>query len=341
MSTDGGHEARSAGAVDGLAVEGAVLRYGSVTAVDAVDLAVAPGEVVALVGPSGCGKSSLLRLVTGLESAAAGDVRWAGSSVADLPPHRRGFGLMFQDHALFPHRTIGENVEFGLRMQGVDAAGRRQRVDEVLALVDLAGYGPRAVDTLSGGEAQRVALARALAPAPRVLLLDEPLGSLDRVLRERLAADLRTVLKEAGVAAVLVTHDQEEAYAVADRLAVMRAGRIVRDGPAAGVWWSPGRAWTARFLGHENVLDGVQAASLGLGEGPALVHDAGLVADPEGPVAVVVESVAFRGPTARVRGRVVDVDPPLVLAVPAATPPSVGDRLRFRIDPAHVVALTP
>lgn len=338
-----GPRARSGPVGDGLDVVGVTLRFDGVAVVEDATLAVAAGEIVALVGPSGSGKSSLLRVVTGLERAAAGDVRWAGASVAHEPPHRRGFGLMFQDHALFPHRTVGENVAFGLRMQGIDDATRAARVAEVLALVDLEGWEDRAVDTLSGGEAQRVALARALAPRPRLLLLDEPLGSLDRVLRERLAGDLRRILVDAGVAAVLVTHDQEEAYAVADRLAVMRAGRIVRDGPAAAVWRDPGTVATARFLGHENVLDAPTAAALGVGDGtdPVLVHEAALVADDAGPVTVEVADVTFRGSTSRVRARVVDpaLDPPVVLAVPALDPPAVGARRRYRIDRAHVVAL--
>ena len=323
----------------GLVVEGLTVRYGPEVAVDAVSLAVAPGEVVALIGPSGSGKSSLLRAVTGLERPVAGDVRWAGESVTSRPPHERGFGLMFQDHALFPHRTVGHNVEFGLRMRGLAAAARRARVDQVLTLVDLDGWRDRAVDTLSGGEAQRVALARALAPEPPVLLLDEPLGSLDRVLRERLAGDLRRILTGTGVAAVFVTHDQEEAYAVADRLAVMRSGRVVRDGPVSDVWRDPGGVETARFLGHENVLDAVAAGSLGLGDGPVLVHGAALVADAGGPLEVEVVAVTFRGPASRVRARVVEPEADVVLTVPALDPPPVGAHVRYRVDPAHVIPL--
>jgi len=247
----------------GLVVRGAEVRFGDLAAVGGVDLAVAPGEVVALVGPSGCGKSTLLRFVAGLERGR-GTVSWGGDDLTRARPDRRRFGLMFQDHALFANRSVADNVAFGLEVAGVRGAARAERVAAMLDLVGLAGHGDRAVDTLSGGEAQRVALARALAPSPRLLMLDEPLGSLDRTLRERLAVDLRHILTETGVAAIHVTHDQEEAYAVADRLVVMRAGRVERDGPAAQVWADPGTAFVARFLGHRNVLDPAQARALGL-----------------------------------------------------------------------------
>ena len=174
------------------------VRFGDLRAVKAVDLDLAAGETVALLGPSGCGKSSLLRAIAGLEPLAAGSITLDGEPIGSTPPEARPFGLMFQDHALFPHRDVGQNVGFGLRMAGVDAAQRVARVVELLELVGLAGYERRAVATLSGGEAQRVALARALAPGPRVLLLDEPLGSLDRHLRDRLIAELPAVLEAAG-----------------------------------------------------------------------------------------------------------------------------------------------
>src|SRR5690606_35721785 len=223
----------------GLQVQGVTVRFGATVAVDDVSLEVAPGEVVALVGPSGCGKSTLLRAIAGLEVPDAGTVRWDGTDLTRTPANERGFGWMFQDHALFAHRDVGDNVAFGLKMQRVDRAARAARVHALLELVGLSGYERRSIDTLSGGEAQRVALARALAPSPRLLMLDEPLGSLDRALRDRLALDLRRVLRELHQAAIHVTHDQEEAYAVADRLVVMREGRLVRDGPAVDVWRDP------------------------------------------------------------------------------------------------------
>lgn len=331
--------------------DGLTVRFGSTVAVDEVSLAVAPGEILALVGPSGCGKSTLLRSIAGLETPASGRIAWDGDEVTALAPDRRGFGLMFQDHALFPHRTIGENVAFGLRMAGWSRREQRDRVAEVLGLVSLAGFEHRTVDTLSGGEAQRVALARALAPSPRLLMLDEPLGSLDRTLRDRLAHEVRRVLRELGLAAVHVTHDQEEAYAVADRLVVMRAGRVVRDGPAAEVWRDPASEFVARFLGHHNVLGAAEAVALGVGDGdrPVVVREAAIVVSASAAAGVshavettaMVVEVRFRGATSRV---ILAVDLPgggsLELAVHAGSPPAVGDRLRVAIDPAHVSPLT-
>jgi thiamine transport system ATP-binding protein len=185
-----------------LAVEALQVRYGEVAAVDGVDLAVDDREVVCVLGPSGCGKTTLLRAIAGLEPPSGGRVTWDGADLGGVAPHRRGFGMVFQDFALFPHRDVFGNVAFGLRMAGADRAAQRARVDEVLALVGLEGYGPRSIATLSGGEQQRVALARALAPRPRLLLLDEPLGSLDRSLRQRLVVELRELLTTAGVSAV-------------------------------------------------------------------------------------------------------------------------------------------
>ena len=224
-------------------------------AVDRLDLRVAAGEVVALLGPSGCGKTTVLRTIAGLQATSGGTVRLDGRDVAGVPAHQRGVGLMFQDYALFPHRDVGANVEFGLRMQGRDGARRRARVAEVLELVGLAGWERRAVGPLSGGEQQRVALARALAPEPGVLLLDEPLGALDRTLRDRLLPELGEVFAAVGTTVVYVTHDQAEALALADRVAVMDGGRIVQVGAPRDVWSTPASPFVARFLGFANVDD--------------------------------------------------------------------------------------
>lgn len=339
----------------GLETDGLLVRFGATVAVDHVDLAIHPGEIVALVGPSGCGKSTLLRALAGLQRTDGGWVRWDGTDVTRTAPDRRGFGLMFQDHALFPHRTVGQNVAFGLRMQGVEPAARGRRVAEVLDLVGLGGFADRRVDSLSGGEAQRVALARALAPSPRLLMLDEPLGSLDRLLRDRLAADLRQVLTGLGLAAVHVTHDQEEAYAVADRLVVMRSGRVVRDGPAGEVWRHPGSEEVARFLGHENILAPGAAAALGLVRpaGPVVVREAAIsvgpppAADPRSaprasglPVrSAQVVGVRFRGGTSRVTLLVEGTGGGVELVVHLAAPPTVGDRVGVAIEPGDVDVL--
>lgn len=237
----------------GLEVRGLVVRYpGGVTAVAGVDLEVARGEVLALLGPSGCGKSSLLRAVAGLEPPTAGRLAWDGLDLAPVPVHRRGFGLVFQDGQLFPHRDVAGNVAYGLR--DLDRAARAARVAELLDLVGLPGYGTRPVATLSGGERQRVALARSLAPRPRLLLLDEPLSALDRSLRERLAEDLRRVLTATGTTALFVTHDQDEAFTVADRVAVMSAGRLRQVATPEDLWRRPADREVAEFLGYRTFL---------------------------------------------------------------------------------------
>lgn len=326
----------------GLQVQGVTVRFGATVAVDDVSLEVAPGEVVALVGPSGCGKSTLLRAIAGLEVPDAGTVRWDGTDLTRTPANERGFGLMFQDHALFAHRDVGDNVAFGLKMQRVDRAARAARVHALLELVGLSGYERRSIDTLSGGEAQRVALARALAPSPRLLMLDEPLGSLDRALRDRLALDLRRVLRELHQAAIHVTHDQEEAYAVADRLVVMREGRLVRDGPAVDVWRDPRDEFVARFLGHENVLDAASARALGVSDGsaPVVVHEDAISLESGSGLPATVHDVRFRGATSRVTLRLVThAGHAVELAVHTSRPPSTGATVRVCVDPTRVAPL--
>ena len=237
----------------GLSVRGLAVTYGDLHAVDGVDLEVAAGEVVALLGASGSGKSSLLRAVAGLEDVAAGEVAWDGRSMVRVPVHKRGFGLMFQDGQLFEHRDVGSNIAYGLT--DLPRAQRGERVREMLELVGLPGFERRRVTTLSGGQAQRVALARALAPAPRLLLLDEPLSALDRALREQLATDVRTILRRGGTTALYVTHDQDEAMTVADRVGVMEAGRLLRLDTPQRLWADPASSKVARFLGFDVVGD--------------------------------------------------------------------------------------
>ena len=237
----------------GLSVRGLAVTYGDLRAVDGVDLEVAAGEVVALLGASGSGKSSLLRAVAGLEDVADGQVAWAGRSMVRVPVHKRGFGLMFQDGQLFEHRDVGSNIAYGLT--GLPRAQRSERVREMLELVGLPGFERRRVTTLSGGQAQRVALARALAPAPRLLLLEEPLSALDRALREQLATDVRTILRQGGTTALYVTHDQDEAMTVADRVGVMEAGRLLRLDTPQRLWADPASSKVARFLGFDVVGD--------------------------------------------------------------------------------------
>ncbi|MEP7764775.1 ABC transporter ATP-binding protein [Sanguibacter sp. 25GB23B1] len=254
--------------VAGLGIEDVVVEYPGLrpgtrtVAVAGVSLTVAPGEVVALLGPSGCGKSSLLRAVAGLEPVAAGRVVWDGTDIGTVPVHERGFGLMFQDGQLFAHLDVARNVEYGLRMQRVPRGVRRARVDELLEVVGLPGSGQRSVATMSGGERQRVALARALAPQPQLLLLDEPLSALDRGLRERLAVDLRAALVATGTTALFVTHDHDEAFTVADRVAVMARGSLLQVAPPRELWSAPASREVAEFLGYQAFLpdaDGLRA----------------------------------------------------------------------------------
>ncbi len=222
------------------------------------------GEVLVLLGPSGCGKTTLLRIIAGLETPDNGRIYTNEQDITQLAPYKRNFGFVFQDYALFPHKNVAANVAFGLRMHHWDKPRIDQRVTEVLALVGLAGYESRPIHELSGGEQQRVALARSLAPAPRLLLLDEPLGALDRALRERLMLELRGILKQAGgllgrpegMTAVYVTHDQAEAFAIADKVAVMRDGRVEQTGPPHSLYRQPRTPFVARFLGMANVLSG-------------------------------------------------------------------------------------
>jgi thiamine transport system ATP-binding protein len=334
-----------------LRVRDVTVRFGDTVALDGADLDVADGEVVALLGPSGCGKSTLLRVIAGLEVPEAGTVAWDGTPVDTVPPHRRGFGLMFQDYALFPHRTVAGNVGFGLRMAGLGDAEVRRRTGEVLEMVGLAGYDDRSVGPLSGGEQQRVALARALAPGPRLLMLDEPIGALDRTLRDRLMGELRALFADLGITAVYVTHDQEEAFTVAGAVAVMQEGRVVRSGPAADVWRDPRTEFAARFLGM-NVVGAVAhdgVATTDWGDLPAPPGARGQVAMAIRPDAVTVRSDGD-GIRAKVTGSVfrsgvyrVDaaVDGGPVLQAFSTTRWEPGDGVRLDVDGSGVALLGP
>jgi ABC-type Fe3+/spermidine/putrescine transport system ATPase subunit len=233
-----------------------------------VDFSVERGEIASLLGPSGSGKTTLLRIVAGLERAKRGRVMLDGKDLSGISTHRRGIVLMFQEYALFPHKTVAENIAFGLRYAQTEDRGQKtglrspvsghafqgNRVNEMLSLVGLSGFADRDVSELSGGERQRVALARSLAPEPRLLLLDEPLGALDRNLRERLMEELPAILHDVGITAITVTHDQEEAFALADRVILLHDGRVVQSGAPAEVYDAPASRWVARFLGLRNLL---------------------------------------------------------------------------------------
>jgi thiamine transport system ATP-binding protein len=329
-----------------LEIRGASITFGATTALDDVDLTVETGERMALLGPSGSGKTTLLRAVAGLERLDTGSVSWDGRDMTTSPTHERRFGLVFQDFALFPHLDVGRNVAFGLKMQGVAPPDRTDRVAEALARVDLDGFADRAVSSLSGGQAQRVALARALVVRPRMLLLDEPLGALDRELRERLAADLRDLLDHLGITALHVTHDQEEAFAVADRVALLAGGRILQVAAPRELWRRPASEAVARFIGIRTVLDGVVTAGSaatalgeiavpGIPDGPvrlAIRTDAVRIDDSGSLEATVVSSV-FRGGDTLLRLEAGGV------GLDAVGEARRGDTVRIRIDPAGVSAL--
>jgi putative spermidine/putrescine transport system ATP-binding protein len=230
-------------------------RYGDVAAVDGIDLDIRRGEFFTLLGPSGSGKTTTLRVIAGFERPDEGSVELAGVDVSGRPPFDRDVNTVFQDYALFPHMDVRENVEYGLRVKRVRKSERRRRAEEALAVVQLAGYEARRIGQLSGGQRQRVALARALVNNPRVLLLDEPLGALDLKLRQQLQLELKQLQQELGITFVYVTHDQEEALTMSDRIAVFNGGRIEQVGSPADVYEHPATEFVAGFIGTSNVLD--------------------------------------------------------------------------------------
>ncbi len=239
-----------------LEIQGLVKRFGEVVAVGGIDLAVEEGEFLSLLGPSGCGKTTVLRCIAGFETPDQGRLVMAGRDLARLPPERRDVGMVFQSYALFPNMTVAGNIAFPLMLRGVDREARRRRVEELLGLVRLPGYGHRRIHELSGGQKQRVALARALAKEPRLLLLDEPLSALDAKIREELRVEIRRIQKELGLTAVYVTHDQEEALAISDRVVVMNEGRIEQLGTPTEIYRRPKSLFVAAFVGTMNFFRG-------------------------------------------------------------------------------------
>ncbi|MCH8066672.1 MAG: ABC transporter ATP-binding protein [Chloroflexi bacterium] len=230
--------------------------FSDTQALAGVSFDVAQGEIIAVLGPSGCGKSTLLSVIAGLETPDNGRVIWEGKDLSEVPPHQRDFGLMFQDFALFPHKNVYENIAFGLQMAGLEKPAIDKLVDEALILVGLPDFTSRDVNLLSGGEQQRVALARSLAPQPRLLMLDEPLGALDRRLRARLLTEMGAILRAGGQTTLYITHDQSEAFAIADRVVVMNAGAVAQIGAPKDIYQQPASLFVAEFLGLDNLLSG-------------------------------------------------------------------------------------
>jgi len=294
-------------------LDGVTKQFADVTAVDDIDLEVERGTFLTLLGPSGCGKTTTLRLIAGFETPTAGSVTIDGTDVSTTPPNERPTSMVFQSYALFPHKTVGENVAFGLKMRGVDEEERRARTAEMLELVELGGYEDRGVDELSGGQQQRVALARALITEPTVLLLDEPLGALDLKLRKNMQLELKNLQEELETTFVYVTHDQEEALTMSDEIAVMNDGRIEQRGTATEIYEEPATRFVADFIGDTNLFDGTYTEN---GEGA--VVDADDVSFPipvtsgfadSDPVAVSIrpEKITLAGSDPFVEGEVTEV----------------------------------
>jgi putative spermidine/putrescine transport system ATP-binding protein len=322
-------------------------RFGVVRALDGLDLELAPGELVALLGPSGCGKTTALRVLAGLEDADSGRVRVDGRDITTVPANKRDMGMVFQAYSLFPHLTARQNVEFGMRLRGRPAAERGRTAADLLDLVGIGTHADRYPHQLSGGQQQRVALARALAIRPKVLLLDEPLSALDAKVRVQLRDEIRRIQIEVGTTALFVTHDQEEALALADRVGVMRAGRLEQLGPPAEIYQRPATAFVADFVGLSNrlpgrVVDGtveVFGTKLPLlepgaapdGATTALVRpeSVDLVADDNGAGRVLAAS--FLGPTSRVTVAMPD-DVLVVAQVSSARLPDLGPGTAVRVD---------
>ncbi len=268
--------------------------FGNRPVLEGVSFSLDEGGILCLLGPSGCGKTTLLRIIAGLERPDTGQVVFAGQDMAAVPPHLRAFGMMFQEYALFPHRDVFGNIAFGLRMQGLPGEEVARRTREMMEMVGLSGYDHRNVGELSGGERQRVALARTLAPRPRLLLLDEPLGALDRALRERLMLELKSILKTVSVTSVFVTHDQAEAFAVADRIALVMGGHIEQIDTPERIYRHPASATAARFIGLRNLIAGRIAPSCGVETEFGLIRTPVIPGDASGPLTILIQPDAAR-----------------------------------------------
>lgn len=304
---------------------------GGTRILDDIDLVVADAERFAIMGPSGAGKSTILRVIAGLIPQHTGTVSIHGVDVTELPPHKRNVGLMFQDYALFPHLSVGENVAYGLRMGGIDGATRKEQANELLATVGLDGYASRGTGALSGGEQQRVALARTLAPRPTVVLFDEPLGSLDQALKDDLLVEMREITASLGITSVYVTHDRFEAEGFADRLAIIDEGSVIRTDTPEAIWQAPGTEFVARFIGHRNIVDASILGSKGL----IVVPESTVNFDPEGPIDATVSACLFRD--GRYLVSVTTSGGTLHAVTRAAMP--VGQSVRIAIDESGVIPL--
>ncbi|MCW2686837.1 MAG: ABC-type spermidine/putrescine transport system, ATPase component [Mycobacterium sp.] len=306
--------------------------FGEIIAVEGADLTIADGELFAILGPSGSGKTTVLRMVAGFEQPTAGVIRLGGTDVTSLPPARRDVNTVFQEYALFPHMTVQQNVEYGLRVRGVAKPERRRRTGEALEMVRLTGHAARKPAQLSGGQRQRVALARALVGRPRVLLLDEPLGALDLKLREQMQVELKAIQREVGITFVIVTHDQDEALTLCDRLAVFNEGRIEQIGAAREVYEQPANRFVADFVGTSNVLDGAAAQKVIGRSGIFAIRPERIgVTEPGADIAAgnktvdaTVAEIVYAGPITRVTA---DVGPDVTLVATLLSTTAGGQEL--------------
>ncbi len=342
-----------------LSVRNIFKSFGNLSALKDISFEVGDGEIVTLLGPSGCGKSTLLAIIAGLEPSDRGEVLWNNASLSGVAPHLRGFGLMFQDFALFPHMNVHDNIAFGLKMMNMQPQAIQQRVQEMLKIVGLLEFAKRDVNTLSGGEQQRIALARALAPHPHLLMLDEPLGSLDRNLRERLVTDLQSILHQMHQTAIYVTHDQQEAFTIADRVILMNSGHIEQIGTPRQLYQDPSSIFVARFLEMTNIIpamiqrrNGIAMVSSTIGDFPVdtvLEGEVDILVRPDmakidQPGACKLEGiftgVAFRGSTQRIT--IMINHTPLVFEFPFSTTlPEIGTAMSLCLNPAAAIKVFP
>ena len=333
--------------------------FGDTQALQDISFEVNEGEIVALLGPSGCGKSTLLSIIAGLELPDHGELLWNNVSLTDTAPHLRGFGLMFQDFALFPHMNVFENIAFGLKMARMDPVAIEHRVVEMLSIVGLPDFSKRDVNTLSGGEQQRIALARTLAPHPHLLMLDEPLGSLDRNLRERLVADLESILHQMHQTAIYVTHDQQEAFTIADKVILMNSGLVEQIGAPRQIYQDPASIFVAKFLEMTNIIPAVIHQHEGRAHVSSAIGDFELNSTLEGNARLLIRpdmaslddrgaymlqgvfsEISFRGSTQRITFIVNHT--PLKFEFPfSVTLPEPGSELSLTINPNSAIKIFP
>ena len=346
-------------------LDGVVRTFGSVRAVDNISLAVAEGELFTLLGPSGCGKTTLLRMVAGFSEVERGSIWFGGQRIDQVPAHRRNIGMVFQSYAVFPNLTVEQNVAYGLRARKVGRQDTRDRVAEALALVQMPGHGARWPHELSGGQLQRVAIARSLVIRPAVLLFDEPLSNLDAQLRTHMRVEIRRIQRSLGLTALYVTHDQEEALAISDRIAVLRHGRVEQVGPPEAIYRTPRTAFVAAFMGSANIIPGVvtgfDGAATTVTAGGAVFQVRGQAGVPGAKVllsvrpetlrpvdgldagspalAVRLELREFLGPLLRLHAALPDGTPVRVVTLGGqGTPPALDGMMSLAYDPAQIIA---